>query len=153
MIAPLVVELRPSPVLIGALFSAHLLALVSVWIALAGWPFLFVSAGLLISLFVSLSESRLRGADSVQAIELRDDRQAAWKDRRGVWHDTQLGRGHFVSSLLILVALQKSPRHRKWIVLLPDSATPDYLRRLRVRLRLESGDKTSGSPRGDISSG
>ncbi|MGB7542668.1 MAG: protein YgfX [Burkholderiales bacterium] len=129
------VELRPSFQLAGLLAVAHVFALVSVWISLAGWPLYLVVAGILISVTACLTETIHRSASAVTALELRTEGRAAWRDRGGNWHEGRLRRDNFVSVPLVVIGLDQSQPSRKWIVLLSDSAPADELRRLRVWLR------------------
>ena len=71
----------------------------------------------------------------VDALELRTEGRAAWRDRGGDWHEGRLRRANFVSVPLIVIGLDHPKPSRKWIVLLPDSGPADEMRRLRVWLR------------------
>ncbi len=69
------------------------------------------------------------------SLELRADGHASWRDRNGEWHEGRLGADHFVSTALVVMGLDQIERGRKWVVLMADSASPEELRRLRIRLR------------------
>jgi len=129
------VELRHSFQLAGLLSVAHVLALGSAWISLAGWPLYLVIAGVSISAASCFTETFHRSTDTVTALELHAEGRAAWRDRDGNWHECRLRRDNFVSVPLIVIGLAQSKPNRRWIVLLPDSAPADELRRLRVWLR------------------
>ncbi len=129
------VELRHSFQLAGLLSAAHVLALVSAWISLAGWPLYLVMAGILVSATSYFTETFHRSAGAVTALELHADGRAAWRDRGGDWHECRLRRDNFVAVPLIVIGLDQAKATCRWIVLLPDSAPADELRRLRVWLR------------------
>jgi toxin CptA len=129
------VELRHSFQLAGLLSVAHVLALVSAWIGLAGWPQYLVIAGIFISAASCFTEAFHRSAGAVTALELHTEGRAAWRDRGGDWHECRLRRDNFVSVPLIVIGLDQSKPNRQWIVLLPDSAPAEEMRRLRVWLR------------------
>jgi len=133
----LLIDLKPSVRLSGALAIIHILALVCVWASLCDWPRYLVMIGVVLSGFGALSESmRWRRAVAV-SLELQDGR-CSWKDRHGEWHEAQLGSGSFVSVPLIILDLREGTSRAKWIVLMCDSAGADELRRLRAWLRLST---------------
>lgn len=129
------IELRRSLQLAGILLFAHVLALASAWISLAGWPLFLVGGGILVSAASRFTAAIHRSRGAVTALELHAEGRADWRDREGDWHEGRLRRAHFVSAVLIVIGLDQSERSRRWIVLLPDSAPADELRRLRVWLR------------------
>jgi hypothetical protein len=142
------IELGPSHLLGGLLGAAHALALLAAFISLAGWPLYLVAAAILVSAAALVAESLHGSAGAAVSLEVHADGSAAWRDRRGSWHEAKLGNDHFVSALLMVVRLDAAAMRRKWIVLLPDSAPHDDLRRLRVwlRWRRESGPGKIGEP-------
>jgi hypothetical protein len=144
--APLSVRLRPSPALAALLVSGHLLALVALWVSLDGFALTLASAGVALSAVLSAGDAMKRRAGSPIELELKPDGRAAWRDRRGGWHDAELGGGGYVSLGLILVPLSGAGGQRKWIVVPADAADPEERRRLRVWLRWRSGD---GAPAGE----
>jgi hypothetical protein len=117
---------------------AHGLALAAAWIALGGWLLWPVLAAILVSLAAALASAGRQPT----GLELREDGNASWKDRRGGWHDARLGRNHFVSPVLVIVELTSGNGAPRRVILLADSAEPDGFRRLRVWLRWR---RTSGS--------
>jgi hypothetical protein len=139
------IELKPSPQLAALLLAAHALALFAAWASVSGWLLVVVAAGVSVSAAWSLAESLRRSGAAAVSLELREDGGAAWRDRSGDWHPARLGGGHFVGGRLIIAELRE-PDRRKWLVLLPDAAAPEDLRRLRLWLRwrrapdLETGD-------------
>jgi len=146
------VDLNPSYWLAGALGVVHVLALVCVWLSLSEWPKYLVAIGILLSGLATVAESMLWRRAVAVSLELHSDGSASWKDGYGAWHEAQLGGDYFVSVPLILLSLRQGGLSRKWIVLMPDSARADGLRRLRAWLRLKTeadlgGRKPSAPPR------
>lgn len=142
--APLRIELKPSYLLAGLLGLAHVLALGAAWVSLAGWPRYLVATGILISLAVCVAGALHRRRDSMAALELRADGDAAWMDGDGRWHDCRVAQDHFVSPLLVVLALERDGAAQQRVVLLPDSAAAEDLRRLRVWLRWRPGAGAGG---------
>ena len=128
-------ELRPSRLLAGVLLFAHGLAIVAIWQGLDGWSRYLAGTAVAASLWIGLARALFWAGAQPLALELRDDGRGSWKDRRGEWHEGSLGKSHFVSTLLIVLELEYGGFRPKRVVLLPDSAPPDELRRLRVWLR------------------
>ena len=113
----------------------HALALAAAWISLSGWPAALIAAGILLSAGWHIAAALQRTAGAPVAFELHANGRAPWRDRAGIWHDCSLGTGHFVSPRVVIVDLRRPEGRHKRIVLLPDSAPADDLRRLRVWLR------------------
>ena len=137
--APLSVRLRPSPVLALLLIIGHLLGLLALAVSLDGLALGLAAAGLVLSAIRTAGEAFQRWADSPFELDLREGGHAAWRDRRGRWHETSIASGGYVSPWLIIVPLAGSGWRRKWIVILPDAASRDDRRRLRVWLRWRPG--------------
>jgi len=133
--AALRIDLKPSLWLAGALGLVHALALLAAWTSLSGWPQYLVASGVLLSAVAWIAETLHRSSGAAVSLELRADGRASWMDRNGTWHDARSGAEHFVSAALVVLSLERTTRRRKWIVLMPDSAQPDEMRRLRVWLR------------------
>ena len=129
------VDLKPSRRLAVLLGSAHGLAVVAAWLSLSGWPLYLSVSGIAISGAACLAESLHLPPRAATRLELEAGGRCAWLDRRGQWHEAQLGAEHFVSTWLVVVCLLQPMLRRKWIVILPDSVTADEFRRLRVWLR------------------
>jgi membrane-bound toxin of toxin-antitoxin system len=141
------IDLKPSLWLKGVLGAAHMLALVSVWASVDGWPRYLVAAGILLSGVGCLSEAMMRRGAVAVSLELHPDGRVSWRDRAGGWHETQLTGDHFVTVPLIVLGLRQGSASRKRIVLLRDSAPADELRRLRAWLRLKpEGDPNPRKP-------
>lgn len=137
--APLSVRLRPSPVLALLLIIGHLLGLIALAVSLDGFALALAAAGLALSAIRTAGDAIQRWADSPVELDLREGGVAAWRDRRGHWHETSLRGGGYVSPWLIIVPLAGSGWRRKWIVIPADAASRDDRRRLRVWLRWRPG--------------
>jgi membrane-bound toxin of toxin-antitoxin system len=128
-------DLKPSPVLAGALAAIHVLALAAVAAALAGWPLLLVCAGIALSLMATVAHALQRTGAGARALELRADGRAAWRDRAGRWREATVLAQRFVSPALVILALEDEALGRQWVVVPPDAADGESLRRLRAWLR------------------
>jgi hypothetical protein len=152
--------LQSSRILAALLALLHLFALFSAAVSLEGWPLVLVEAGVCLSALGAIGEALQRWPDSTLELELHEDGRAAWRDRRGVWHEGNLRNSNYVSSWLMIVALAFPaaspeartgphgpvslwsfarafgwPARRRLLVLLSDAAAPEDLRKLRVWLR------------------
>lgn len=133
--SPVSIEFRPSRIFAGGLVGAHGLALLAAWVSLSGWVHMLVAFGVCLSALGCLAEALQWSGRAAVALELRADGRARWRDRKGLWHESLLGNDHFLSPVLMVVGLLTGGRSRKRIVLFSDSAAPEELRRLRVRLQ------------------
>jgi len=129
-------------VLAFLLLIGHLLGLLALAVSLDGLALVLAAAGVVVSAVRTAGEALQRWADSPYELELRDGEAAAWRDRRGRWHQTSVASGGYVSAWLIMVPLAGSGWRRKWIVIAPDAASRDDRRRLRVWLRWRPGKNT-----------
>jgi hypothetical protein len=133
--------LQSSRILAALLALLHLIALFSAVVSLDGWPLALVEAGVCLSALGTIGEALRRWPDSALELELHDDGRAAWRDRGGIWHEANLRNSNYVSSWLMIVALAvpRTLASRRLLVLLPDAAAPEDLRRLRAWLRWRTG--------------
>ena len=129
------IALRPSRRLAFLLGFFHALAIVSAGISLNGWAQYLVAAGVLLSAAGCLAEVLLRRPATAVSLELRADGSASWRESRGTWREGRLEGGQLVWPALVILGIKQARRRRKWIVLMPDSAPADDLKRLRVWLR------------------
>ena len=90
--------------------------------------------GVALSAAGSIRSSLLGWPDSVVELELLGDNSAHWRARNGDSHEAILAHEGYVCAWLAVLALDQG-QARRWIVLGPDSADPELLRQLRVRLR------------------
>jgi hypothetical protein len=129
------IDLAPSHRLAVLLGVAHCLAIVATWLSLSGWSLRFSLLGIVISGVACLAGALHLLSSSAVRLQLDARGRAAWRDRRGEWHEAQLGSDRFVSTQFVAVCLFRPMLRRKWVVILPDSTSSDQFRQLRVWLR------------------
>ena len=129
------IPLQSSPILALLLALLHLLALFSASVSLEGWPLAVIGVGVCLSATGSIGDALRRWPRSALEIELRDDGGAAWRDRRGAWHEGRSTSPNYVSPWLVIAALAVPGAPRRLLVLTPDAADPEDLRKLRLWLR------------------
>jgi len=114
-------------------------ALACAWISLP-WPaFLAVGAAIASIWIWHLPPALQCGRRAVRALEVSDKGGARWQDAHAEWHEVQIQPGSYVSNWLVVLNLGESGQRGRSIVLLPDCAAADDLRRLRVWLRWRLG--------------
>jgi hypothetical protein len=86
-----------------------------------------------------LAQALQRGANAIRALELAATGNARWQDGLGHWHEAEILPSSYVSSWLVVVNLAPSGTRGRSLVLLPDCALAEELRRLRVWLRWRLG--------------
>jgi len=116
-----------------------LLGFLSVAVSLEGVSLAMAAAGLGLSAVWTAGEALKRWADSPFQLDLWDDGRSAWRDRQGRWHQARVATGAYASPWMIIVPLAGSGWRRKWMVILPDGASAEDWRRLRVWLRWRPG--------------
>lgn len=142
-LAALNIELRPSPMLLAAGSSLHLLSGIAV--AACNLP-LGIKAMFLVGIALVLVQFGRQYACSgrksfISHVELLDGR---WRltTGDGATHRASLIGGYAHPNIIILNF--RLENRRRWsLALLPDSADPDALRRLRVWLRTRRDDAES----------
>lgn len=135
----LTVTLRPSRALALALTLMAGAALACTWISLPLAAFLPAAAGIALAWIWHLAPALQRGRRAVRALELRAQGDARWQDAAGQWNEAEIQSGTYVSNWLVVVDLGSPGRRGRSLVLLPDSAASEELRRLRVWLRWRPG--------------
>ncbi len=131
----LIVSLRPSRILALALTVAAAAALASAWISLPTPAFLPVAAGIGLAWGWNFAQALQRGKTGLRTLELDVEGGFRWQDAWGRWHEAEILPGSYVSGWLIVVILRASGQRRRSLVLLPDTAATEELRRLRAWLR------------------
>ena len=116
-----------------------ILALACAWISLPVLALAPVAAGIALTWAWHLAQALQRGKSALHALELDAQGAARCRDGSGRWHDTEILPGSYVSTWLTIVILRGSSRRRRALVLLPDAAAGDELRRLRLWLRWRVG--------------
>ena len=129
------IELNP-PVWLRVLMAAMgLLALLS--IVLANLPGQ-VQAMLVVGLLAAGGWGFWRVRKPLPGLKLKPDGQIQISVANADWSNAEVLPGSFVSSGLSVVRLRTADGQIHGLTLLPDSASPDELRRLRVSLRWAS---------------
>jgi hypothetical protein len=129
-VTELTVQLHPSRQLAVFIVAVHLLAAMAVWFsALPWWASLPMTAIVLLHLRHSLQGFRSAGRE----LHCQEGRWSLG-DRSGEQPLHPLGEW-LVTSWLIVLQFKRADGSRINLVLPPDSAPPDELRRLRVFLR------------------
>lgn len=131
----LTVSLRPSRTLVLALTLMAGAALACSWIGLPAPAFAPVALGIVLAWAWHLAAALARGESALHALELDAGGAVRYQDGLGRWHETELRPGGYVSAWLIVMPLAAGGGRSRRLVLLPDSAPADELRRLRAWLR------------------
>lgn len=131
----LTVSLGPSRILALALTVVAAAALACAWVGLPRAAFVPVAAGLILAWAWHLAQALRLGRSAMRSLELSADGSARFQDASEQWHQVEIQPGSYVSPWLVVVITAAGGRRRRALVLLPDSATADELRRLRVWLR------------------
>ena len=125
------IELKPSRLLWLLLLGMVTLALVA--IRLAALPVAVQLA--LGTIMVGLSVKGWRQTRYTVALRMTADGRLQGKDEQREWHDVEVLGDSLVSPALIVLRYRTPASHVRSLSLLPDSASPATLRRLRVLLR------------------
>lgn len=118
-----------------ALTAAAGTALACAWISLPQLAFAPIGAGIALAWAWHLARALHWRRAAIRTLELNATGAARCQDGLGQWHDAEILPGSYVSRWLIVVILGASGRRRHSLVLLPDCAAAEELRRLRVWLR------------------
>jgi toxin CptA len=125
------IELKPSRRL--GLLLAGMLLLALAAISLAALP---GSLQWVLGLAVTgLGVRGWRGSTPVARLRIAADGRLQWRDDMAEWRAAEILGDSFVSTALIVMRLRTADRRVLALVLLPDSADAESLRRLRVSLR------------------
>jgi hypothetical protein len=114
-------------------------ALACAWISLPLPAFPPVAAGIALAWAWHLAQALQRGAGGVRALELAATGDARWRDGSGKWHEAEILSSSYVSNWLVVVNLSPDGGRGRSLVLLPDCAVAEELRRLRVWMRWRLG--------------
>jgi toxin CptA len=134
-LTPCRVVLKPSPALAAALLALHGLAAAAALTSFSGASLWLILTGLAVSAACSIADALLRLPSSVLWFDLHEEGRGRWQDRAGREHSilkvipTWLGAG------MVVLGLNASRWKTRWLVLLPDAAEAEALRRLRVWLK------------------
>lgn len=135
---PLRLRIAASTLLASALLLAHGAAIACALLFLPGWwvPAL-VASGIAASLIVHMRRDALiLSGNSVTDIVLKDAARCELALRNGNMQSGSVQGSTFVSPLLIVINFNPEPRGPgRAVILMPDSAPAEDLRRVRVWLR------------------
>ena len=129
------VSLRPSRIFALALTVTAGTALACVWISLTPPAFLLAATGIVLTWAWHLAQALQLGKFALRALELNDQGGVRCRDGTGRWQEFEILPGSYVSGWLIVVILGAGGRRKRSLVVLPDCAASDDLRRLRAWLR------------------
>jgi hypothetical protein len=110
-------------------------ALVCAWIGLPGSAFAPAATGIVLAWGWHLVHALRRGKSALRALEMNSAGGVRCQDGLGQWQDLRLLPGSSVSRWLIVMILGEVGKRGRSLVLLPDSAAAEELRRLRAWLR------------------
>lgn len=125
------IELKPSRGLGMLLLGVAVLALLAIALAALSWAIKLV-LGLAV---IGLSAWGWRRTSPRARLRMAADGRLQGLDRQGNWLDAEVLGDSFVSTALIVLRYRMAGQPMRTLTLLPDSAAPDDLRRLRVSLR------------------
>lgn len=128
------IELKPSRALGLLLAGMVTLALVAVYFA----AFPGTVRLLLAAVAISLGGWGWRQSRHVESLRPTADGRLQARDAQGAWRDVEVLGDSLVTTALIVLRYRPCGGRVRSLTLLPDSATPDDLRRLRVSLRWAS---------------
>jgi hypothetical protein len=129
------IELRPSRSLVAFLVAGHVLAICAAFSALPPVAGAIVLGALALSLLVQLQAALLRKPGALIALHINVDGTVRCRSRSGDWHSVEIGRQTYASPWLVVLRLAGFPDGVCRVVLLPDSADAEALRRLRAWLQ------------------
>lgn len=138
MIQTLSLALRPSRALALALTLMAATALACAWISLPALAFAPIAAGIVLAWGWHCAQALQWGAGAARALELGTQGGVRLEDGRGAWQEAEMLPDSYVSGWLIVMNMTNGGRRRS-LVLLPDAASAEDLRRLRVWLRWRLG--------------
>ena len=113
-------------------------ALACAWISLPALAFAPIAAGMVLAWGWHCAQALQWVAGAARALELRSQGGVRLQDGRGAWQEAEILADSYVSGWIIVVNLA-SGGGRRSLVLLPDAAAAEDLRRLRVWLRWRLG--------------
>ena len=131
----LTLSLRPSRILALALTLMAGAALAASWTSLPDLAIVPIAAGTILALVWHIPDTLQRSARAVRVLELSEDGGARWQDGSGQWHEGRVLPNTYVRGWLLVINLGGNARAARSLVLLPDCAAAEDLRKLRVWLR------------------
>jgi len=110
-------------------------ALACAWIGLPRLALAPVAAGITLAWVWHFAQAMQRSPSALHTLELNAAGGARYEDGEGRWREAEVLPDSYVSTWLIVVILGINGRRDRSLVLLPDAATAEELRRLRTWLR------------------
>jgi hypothetical protein len=110
-------------------------ALACAWISLPQLAFAPMAAGIALAWAWHLTRALHWRRSAIRTLELSATGAVRCQDGLGQWRDGEILAGSYVSRWLIVAVLGSGDGRRHSLVLLPDCAAAEELRRLRVWLR------------------
>ena len=110
-------------------------ALACAWISLPRPAFAPTAAGIALAWAWHFASALHWRSAAIRTLELSATGAARCQDGLAQWRDAEILPGSYVSRWLIVVVLGAGGQRQPALVLLPDCAAPEELRRLRVWLR------------------
>jgi toxin CptA len=138
------VSVSPSVRLAAAICVVHSLAAVLLWLVPLPAPGkAVITLAISVSLVFFLArDAALHAANSIIALEIRENGTVSYRARGGEWVDCELLGSSFVSPRLTIVNLRPVGRRRtRRVIVVPDNVDPRDFRRLRLWLRWKRGDR------------
>jgi hypothetical protein len=136
------ITVAPSVLIAVAVSVVHLSATGVIWlvpvpVAVKASITLAIAASLV---FFMARDAALHAAQSIVAIELKEDGAIACQTRRGEWLDCDLLGSSYVSAQMTVINLRpRGWRRFRPVILVPDNVDRRDFRRLRIWLRWKSG--------------
>jgi hypothetical protein len=144
------IPVTPSVLIATAVSVVHLAAAGVVW--LAPVP-LAVKAPITLAVAVSLvffmaRDAALHAAQSIVALDLKENGEIALQTRGGAWLDCELLGSSYVSAQMTVINLRpRGSRRLRSVILVRDNVDPRDFRRLRIWLRWKRGEAAGGAVR------
>ncbi len=138
---PLFLEVRPSRLMAAWLLLVTVAALLVLWLMpLPGWLSLFITSTVLFWLLMTWRKQVRRcHLDAVRSLVWGAGRQCRLMLHSGQQQVVELASRAFILPWLVILYFESPLWRPQQLVLLPDMLDADVFRRLRVRLKIETG--------------
>lgn len=141
--AMLDLKLHASRTLVFLLALAHLLSLVLIWLLPLTQAAQILSSLLLMAsfLFYLRRDGLLAAGNSILQLRLDPECNCTYQTRAGAWREARLlGSSMVTPWLSVLNLMPENSRIARHLVIFPDSAEAESLRKMRVLLRWKCGN-------------
>ena len=138
---PLYLEIGPSRLMVAWLLLVTVAALSVLWrVPFPGWLSLLLTFAVLLGLLMSWRKQVQRcHPDAVRSMVWNEGRQCQLNLNSGQQQAVELASRAFVLPWLVILYFESPLWRPQQLVLLPDMLDADVFRRLRVRLKIETG--------------